>query len=68
MNLSNNVEGMGWGAGTILFIKIRTIMYALVGNIRAEELGQTIVYAAIGATVGFFIHLFWNSVIKKFKK
>lgn len=64
MNLDDGVPGLGWGGGTVLLIKVKVFILWMGGYLNYKQAIETIIMATIGATVGFFVHLFWKTVIK----
>lgn len=65
MNLSDGAPGLGWGGGTVLIVKLKMTLLGLGGIVDWKAAAETVIMAAIGATVGFFVHLFWKTITKK---
>lgn len=64
-NFNDGYPGLGWGGGTILLLNTQAVLDSLLGYMDLREAVTTAVMATLGATVGFFVHLFWTYVKKK---
>lgn len=62
--LNEGTPGLKWGGGTVLILKLKTLILSLL-VVDAKEISETIILAAVGATVGFFVHLLLSKIFKK---
>lgn len=65
MTIQDGAPGSMWGLATVLLFKIK---YAFLSAPLQVDLLNTMITAAFGATVGFFVHLFWKWISRKVKK
>jgi len=68
MNIHDGTPGVAWGA--LSSVVLKTFLVIQVATFPEDTVNQVLntgVTASIGGTVGFFVHLFWKTVVDRIK-
>ena len=71
MSLQEGLSGITWGSVSAVLLRIKAIVLgqmALGDLVTTQELLSTTLLAALGAIVGFFVHLILKTIVKKIQK